>query len=247
MNRHSLAERTARWKRREEIAQLVIEHVPLSDIAVRYGISVATVRYDIQKMKGVWLENIRDTQEVKQAEEVARFRALQIQYQRAYDRSCQPKEKTRVLKRNRVVKNPRYTEPSVPLGTLIPGVAPTPAIPEYIVLDDGGEEVIDYEPRDGDPRFLDGVAWCEQEIAKLKGAYPKSDAPSHSPPQLVIIGETVNMVGPPPIPQSATITTDVARLLPSNLTFDEPNGIAAPPPQAEEPPAAEAGPGDIPI
>lgn len=209
--------RIARDSIREEILRLTIEQVPEFEIAQRFNVSVAKVRYELSRIKARKAASIDKEADVLRAMALARIDSLELMYRRGHEDSQKPVRRNRTLTKTKSVrKRPRGGDPVGPAEEQI----------EYEIIDDGGEESVEVMNSKPDPRWANGIAWCIAERNKILGNYAKETVAAAQTQVLVIVGEERIFV-PPPLPPhipenppSITIT-DVQNMVPPNIVFED--------------------------
>lgn len=148
-------------ERRKRVADLYVRGHPQHRIAEMIGVCTATIRKDIQKIRDEWLAlAIVDFNE-KKAQEVAKIDHLEEVAWAAWERSCNPS----VSKRKGHEESSKVVRLPVPEGSP-PGTKPevsTEMRPSKII----DEEKVQY--RDGNPAFLERIAWCVEMRLKIFG------------------------------------------------------------------------------
>lgn len=102
--------------------------------------SLAMVKYDLGKIREAWRQSALIAFDARIAEELARIDNLEVEYWRAWERSTHNKE--------------------IEVGRIIGTSGGQPERTEAMTRSEG---------QAGDPRFLQGVAWCIDRRCKLLG------------------------------------------------------------------------------
>lgn len=153
-------------ERRRKTAALYLEGKPQTEIAKLLEISPATVKADLDFVKGVWLRAMRDDFDARKAEELARIDKLEATAWAAWERSCRDAE----IKRTKTVGMMKPVKRSKTQTRFIPN-----------------SQITETEIRgqSGDPRFLEQVEKCINLRLKLFGML-KTDKHYHTNNQLTI-------------------------------------------------------------
>ncbi len=126
---------------RAKIAQLYLQRRPISEIASAIERSRVTVMSDLKAIRAQWFESSQEAVGKRKAEELARIDRIELVAWEGYERSIKIREITKTV---------------LEQGGL--GRLKTKA-------ESRKEALI------GDPRWLDKVAWCVEQRAKILGLY----------------------------------------------------------------------------
>lgn len=142
-------------RNRAETAKLYFQGWLQVDIAKKQGIDQSVVSDDLAAIRKQWLaSSVRDFDEAR-AQELAKIDILEVEFWRAWQRSCEPRETDAA----KSITKPAKSRDGTPIH----------------IRD---ESAIKKEYRDGDPRFLAGVERCIERRCKLLGldALERKDA-----------------------------------------------------------------------
>ena len=137
------------------LARLYVRKWSLDQIAKRLKVSVSQVRYDLKEVRQKWEEEQLYSYNARKAEELVKIDNLERLAHRGYERSCQEQTRSR-------------TEQTT-TDTPVAGV--------------NGKNVkkasLQKQQRDGNPAFLDRIAWCIDKRCQILGLdAPKKFAPT---------------------------------------------------------------------
>lgn len=127
---------------RAYLASKILEGVPITNAAEDLGISVQQAYYDMRIVRERWREMANVSIDERRSVELAKLDKLEATFWEGYRRSCEATEK-KIQRRRMMAGGKEQTE-----------------------------MVLTQEEHVGDPRFLEGVARCIQQRAKLMGLEP---------------------------------------------------------------------------
>jgi hypothetical protein len=155
---------------RADIARRYLRGQKQWEIARDLGVTQQAVSQQLRKLHQQWRERAAGDLAAKRAEELAKIDQLEAAYWDAWERS----------QRDRLVRGTQKEVLPPPAG----GGIPKERLKAFTRK----------EPRDGDPAFLDGIAWCIEQRCKILGLVitkvaPVTPAGEASVPILQIIFE----------------------------------------------------------
>ena len=143
--------------RRFQVSRLYFDAVPQWEIAERLKVGEATVSDDLKALRKKWSDGPDKDHAAHQARELDRIDDLEQLAREAWKRSCKDVE---IMHAGRT--SGRATKDGAPLPDLVKS---------YKTV----------KGQAGDPRFLERVAWCVSERARILGLYAK-DQVEHTGP-----------------------------------------------------------------
>lgn len=174
-------------KRRRRVAEAYLSGKSQVQVAEELGVSVNTIASDLQEIRKVWLAQMREAFDVKKAEELAKLDRLEQASWEAYEAS-----KGKVMTEKRRNEAVRQTLPGARKGGRRGSHVMVP-------LKEVTETSVRERP-EGDPRFLEQVAWCIETRLRTMG---------------LLKGETTNV---------SQVFIDWAGMMNVGSTVQSPNG-----------------------
>jgi hypothetical protein len=168
--------RIEREQDRDECMRLLLKGWTFTQIAQFQERSRQLVAHDIKTVEERWKQSaVINFSEARQRQ-LARLEVLEKTAWEAWERSCQPRSSTRDRRRHLPTMDLRALEDASEALASADGLDDDDSGPAGRVET---EHTTRTEQRDGDPRFLERIAWCIQERSKLLGLYLEKAALEH--------------------------------------------------------------------
>lgn len=164
--KHEDGDTTKVAERHKREMELYLHGKTLQAIAEIVGVTRATVCRDISKMRLAWKAAAIVDFEEKLDLEIAKIDVIEMTAWEGWDRSCQPSEERDVREKKQL------TQPSSPRNVPPVEGRPTPrrkvGQPTLVTKEIVSNTTTKF--RDGNPAFLDRIAWCIEMRLRLIGA-----------------------------------------------------------------------------
>lgn len=185
-------------KRRQIVAARYIDGQAQHEIATALEVTQRTITRDLAAIREDWKQSALLDFNAKQAEEIARINDLERMYRRAWKRSTKP----RTTSENRDMEEelgtgeqPADSQASEDTSHEPGNDEPEPRPPGLHRHRSRRFHRESVQTRDGNPAFLQGIAWCIDRRCRILGLDARDGAAGRSSQQVAIT--LVEVVRPP--------------------------------------------------